>query len=543
MTFAARPAEKPTSGSNTDYWAKRTVQRVRTCTVRLTDIVLMHCDPIAETGLAGDFDIYYRGTIVGNTVQGHRMDSQGRFDTNVAWTLTRIGSGFVRVRVSTTQSCTPDFAGPHNAVEKAPHVRVQIGTQTVETDDNGSAEVEVPAGSYDVFASLPDATFGYVNQTGQRIFYNPEKRGNMVTLSGSAAALEVRMLNCGENRLRMARARVTRIGQSMTVSRNGREASAFVGMQLRDGDDVNIGEGGRLEWLEGGGVIDFDYETFITIGSTEPKSRVNPNVANFFGIRIHHGFGAFMLPPAEKKKSRFGASTGTVVTSVKGTVFGLGYDERTRVSTVRVERGEVEVTPTNHSLHSFALHAGQEVQVSATRTFAITPLSRRYAKSVHETPTSPSGNALARANSAAAAPPPQAPPPPAPLPQQLPQQLPQRLAAGPNPPSDLRPNTGYAQNDPAVPGGNVTFRWRIASPIDARDSAVTSFLDIWYWDLNARTWRQLYAGYTEQRTASTVETSYTLSLAPRTGYAWRVFTIDLTARTSSAPSSWAAFHT
>lgn len=72
---------------------------------------------------------------------------------------------------------------------------------------------------------------------------------------------------------------------------------------------------------------------------------------------------------------------------------------------------------------------------------------------------------------------------------------------------------------------------------------MTYFLDIWYWDLNAQTWRQLYAGYTEQRTASTAETSYTLSLAPRTGYAWRVFTIDLTARTSSAPSSWAAFHT
>jgi hypothetical protein len=202
---------------------------------------------------------------------------------------------------------------------------------------------------------------------------------------------------------------------------------------------------------------------------------------------------------------------------------------------------------------------------SDTRIGAVASLSRRVANSVHGTSSPSADNARAKvdvgalreaAGMDASTGRPRTPPaatPVQPRPAQPPQQLPtaqpqqqtqQNFTIALNPPSDLRPNRGYTQNDPAVPAGNVTLRWRVAPVIvDTQNPVVTHFLELWYWDFGAQNWRPVYTGYTGQTAHTSSETSYTIYLPPHTGFAWRVLTVDPTSRTSSAPSSWAAFRT
>jgi hypothetical protein len=70
--------------------------------------------------------------------------------------------------------------------------------------------------------------------------------------------------------------------------------------------------------------------------------------------------------------TQFRVKTPTLTASTRGTVFSVRHDERTQLSTVAVEEGVVDVTPTNSSLRPFALGAGQQVQVAQNRVDPIT---------------------------------------------------------------------------------------------------------------------------------------------------------------------------
>ena len=65
----------------------------------------------------------------------------------------------------------------------------------------------------------------------------------------------------------------------------------------------------------------------------------------------------------------------TLKTTEKKTNYMVSYDATTRVTTVGVEEGEVEITPTNTSLPPFTLAASQQVQVTESSVGAITSYS------------------------------------------------------------------------------------------------------------------------------------------------------------------------
>ncbi|MDT4968711.1 MAG: hypothetical protein QOJ64_3448 [Acidobacteriota bacterium] len=68
-------------------------------------------------------------------------------------------------------------------------------------------------------------------------------------------------------------------------------------------------------------------------------------------------------------------TTSTVKVTHKQTNYMVSYDATTGVTTVAVEEGEVEVTPTNTSLQPFTLAANQQVQVTDRSVGAITSYS------------------------------------------------------------------------------------------------------------------------------------------------------------------------
>lgn len=67
--------------------------------------------------------------------------------------------------------------------------------------------------------------------------------------------------------------------------------------------------------------------------------------------------------------------TPTLKVTDKQTNYMVSYDDKTGVTTVGVEEGEVEVTPTNSSLQPFTLAAKQQVQVTDSSVGAITSYS------------------------------------------------------------------------------------------------------------------------------------------------------------------------
>ena len=69
--------------------------------------------------------------------------------------------------------------------------------------------------------------------------------------------------------------------------------------------------------------------------------------------------------------------TPTARVTDKQTAYTVGYDEKTNTTTVGVEEGEVEVTPTESSLKPFMLVANQKVEVTGLSVSAIGSLSRK----------------------------------------------------------------------------------------------------------------------------------------------------------------------
>ena len=107
------------------------------------------------------------------------------------------------------------------------------------------------------------------------------------------------------------------------------------------------------------------------------------------------GFMRFFFAPSDTKRYKFEASTGTVVTSVKGTDFTIGYDPDTNTSAVFVTQDSVDVTPTNQSLKPLTLASGNQVEVTANQVGPVTPLSGAAPTPTTRPAKSSSGTSLA----------------------------------------------------------------------------------------------------------------------------------------------------
>jgi hypothetical protein len=281
-----------------------------------------------------------------------------------------------QVQISTVQSCTAN-----DAVAPAPGIAVEVGNQAVTTDANGNATLNLPAaGSYPVFASYPpdvqSMTLAFVDLLPQNLRYKPAGESPLsIPLNGANEKLVIRLFNCDTNGQRTPRARVDAIGGTIRVTRSHAAGNAYVGLVLRDGDDVIVTGTGSITWLAGGTVSFQDSRSVshFVIGPQAPAgTSPRPTVS---GINILKGTINFFFPPEETKVNKFDASSGSVCVAIKGTQWAMTVDDQTQTTTVQVMQGTVDITPANLSLREFYLSAGQKVQVSKNGVGAITAIA------------------------------------------------------------------------------------------------------------------------------------------------------------------------
>ena len=274
-------------------------------------------------------------------------------------------SKLITVRIGTTSSCTDQ---PNQAMHAQGGVTVTIGGKFYTSNVNGIIEVQLTPGTYPINAAYKDDVLGYVADNGLRIARSENGTFN-VRLTGNTN-LEVRMLTCQLNGQPKARAVITAISAgSFKVYRTNAKGNGFVGMQLRDGDQVYVQGNATIRWLSDGGTIAFKGYAQFTIGPEAPAgtsqqaTRASPGA-----MQLIDGIIEYLSPSSEDAGAeRFKASTHTFVAAIDGTHFILSYDQKTQVGSLSVSQGRVTVTPKNKALKAVTLRAGQRVSVTPTR--------------------------------------------------------------------------------------------------------------------------------------------------------------------------------
>lgn len=312
----------------------------------------------------------------------------------------------IRVKVITTVSCNSDepIAAPAAGVTvEFQDVSKKANRVSVATPAEGVARVVVSPGTYVVTAHLNGAAVGTVNfhvtkESGAGTRYKARTSEGGVSLRFSSGAsnpqalseyeIGIRMVTCGvgqpahDDSVPKVRATVAEIGEAMVVERDGGEGPAFAGMELRDGDKITVRGKAKLDWA-GGGTIAFESSRFSgkpTIIVIDPHlGRLAKPPDSSYGIKVLQGFLHVLIPKGDPpKRTKFEASTGTVVVAVKGTDFNIWYDGETKVSRVWVEEGTVVVSPINLTTPPVTLLAGQQVEVTQEAVGQVTrvPSSR-----------------------------------------------------------------------------------------------------------------------------------------------------------------------
>lgn len=140
------------------------------------------------------------------------------------------------------------------------------------------------------------------------------------------------------------------------------------GRQLREGDDVATGPDSNvtLKFSDGSTVV-LRPDTQCNIGSL---LRQRGDIK----VRVNLIIGAVeaKISKSETATPSFGIRTPNAVSSVRGTVFNVRYDEPTQTTTVAVEEGVVEVASNNSSSRAVSVSAGQQVQVAQDRVGEVT---------------------------------------------------------------------------------------------------------------------------------------------------------------------------
>ncbi|HEX8845903.1 MAG TPA: LPXTG cell wall anchor domain-containing protein [Pyrinomonadaceae bacterium] len=187
------------------------------------------------------------------------------------------------------------------------------------------------------------------------------------------------------------------------VTRDGEVEAIQAGMRLRRNDKIKTEPGSLVQLKSEGGIylikIGGPEKVELSIGSvitgagrkfivpyltsgkvqieriSVPKKRTKepPPDPNLPPVPEPEG----TVPSSETGVS---VKTPTATATPKGTNYTVNYDEKTGVTTVGVEEGEVEVTPVNASLKQLTLAANQQVEVTKSSVSAITPYSETGGK-------------------------------------------------------------------------------------------------------------------------------------------------------------------
>jgi hypothetical protein len=159
---------------------------------------------------------------------------------------------------------------------------------------------------------------------------------------------------------------------------------AQAGMTLFRNDTIETGPGSRVQLKTRGGIyiIKIGEGTRVNIGAITTSTGRKFIEAEIKSGKIQIERVAIAQPPkpipdaeALPEPMPVVINTPTLKVTDQKTNYTVSYDERTNTTTVGVEEGKVEVTPTNSSLQPFTLAANQQVQVTGSNVSAITAYS------------------------------------------------------------------------------------------------------------------------------------------------------------------------
>lgn len=169
---------------------------------------------------------------------------------------------------------------------------------------------------------------------------------------------------------------------------------AQAGMDLFKNDTIKIAPGGSVQLKSQGGIylikmsVPKDAEpaqmNIGTVITADGRKFIEASTNNTAKIEITRV--AVPKPPPPQPNTNelpeplpepmpVSVKTPTLKTTDKQTAYMVSYDKKTNTTTVGVEEGLVEITPTNSSLKPFTLVASQQVQVTEKSMSAITAYS------------------------------------------------------------------------------------------------------------------------------------------------------------------------
>jgi hypothetical protein len=310
----------------------------------------------------------------------------------------------IRVRIYTRSSCSEGDA----QLNTASGVAVNLGGGDIVTDSTGYALVYMRPGLYNVRASLPGASFAFIDRTGDATRYRPASTGYAtIPLNYSEETLQVRMLTCSTTGaaagvvvtpgtaaitispgaggitvstggagvavgvVQTRRARLTNISNNVEVQING-------GYWVRPAEGMEIGAGDnvRTGMLSSVTVNFWDGHTGQVKERSQLQLRSNGAWLNYGEIRVS-------TAQPRQSPSDFEISTAACTINVRGTIFTVNHVEPDTSTVVWVEDGTIMMTPSNRSLAAVNVYSGQEVRV--TRSY-MSPVSTRGAAVIVGTP-------------------------------------------------------------------------------------------------------------------------------------------------------------
>ena len=179
----------------------------------------------------------------------------------------------------------------------------------------------------------------------------------------------ISFINCswGQSNGQTARARVEEKSDTIRVWLQSKQSGGAVnaGALLRDGDQVTVFGSAKLTWLAGG-TISFDntrtyalFDIGLAAGSEDLQTRFAP-----IFLRQLSGVMDVSIPASTSPAQKFELATHTLSLSTNGARFRVEINERGRATIVRVEEGQVDLTPANTRLKPVIVHAREEVEVN-----------------------------------------------------------------------------------------------------------------------------------------------------------------------------------
>lgn len=297
-------------------------------------------------------------------------------------------------------------SGPGERESPVSNIYVQIGDQVVPIDEEGVGWIKIRPAQYKMTYYRNSQIYTGTSEPGT-VKLKSTKLGTTQPLASaprkndeSKIESNVPLLkeNTGSGNLYDYELRINMIGFAGTVNQ-----VRVVAVQ----PDVQVHKAGTPEdnWITvtkdmvflQGDEISVDPEGAVTLqfadgSTTVVKTTSQLKIASYFTeggvvrteILLKMGEIAYKVHKSEATKSDFRIKAPTGTTSRRGTIFSQSYNPTTKTNIIKVEEGLVDFIPTNTSLPSVTLQAGQQLETNATGVGKLTPFTGKIDFSTKE---------------------------------------------------------------------------------------------------------------------------------------------------------------